>query len=87
MDKFNSLFKRLNVYGYRHYHNFGAWMNALLVNSVEAVLLDDLSLNRGIVSASALRQLIADTRRGVSDHGYLLQALLILELWQKQVLD
>jgi len=84
MDKFNSLFKRLNLYGYRHYHNFEAWMSKTLIESVEAVLLDTESLARGIYREAALRRLIEETKRGTADHGYLFQIMLILELWQRE---
>jgi hypothetical protein len=33
---------------------------------------------------TGLRQLIDETRRGKADHAYLLQVLLILELWQQE---
>ena len=84
LDKFNTLFKRLNLYGYRHYHDFDAWMKAELLSSVEAVLLDPATLARGMLRESTLRRLIAATRDGTADHGYLFQVLLILELWQRE---
>lgn len=83
-DKMNSLFKRLNVYGYRHYHSFERWMKQRLVESVERVLLNPDSLGRGIFREAGLRRLIDETKRGVADHAYLLQILLILELWQQE---
>ena len=83
-DKINSLGKRLNLYGYRHYHNFERWMKQMLVESVEQVLLSPDSLSRGVYREAALRRLLEETRRGIADHGYLLQILLILELWQQE---
>jgi asparagine synthase (glutamine-hydrolysing) len=83
-DKANSLFKRLNVYGYRHYHRFERWMKQNLLHSVERVLLDSHSESRGMLRQPKLRQLIDETRQGVADHAYLLQVLLILELWQQE---
>jgi asparagine synthase (glutamine-hydrolysing) len=87
LDKFNSLFKRLNVYGYRHYHNFDHWMKRQLLESVEAVLLNPATLERGMLRELTLRRLIGETRAGVADHGYLFQVLLILELWQRENLQ
>lgn len=84
LDKFNSVFKRLNLHGYRHYHNFERWMRKTLVESVEVVLLDSTSLARDMYRETTLRRLIEETHRGVQDHGYLLQILLILELWQRE---
>jgi asparagine synthase (glutamine-hydrolysing) len=84
LDKFNTLFRRLNVRGYRHYHNFSDWMGRVLLSSVEAVLLDPKSLRRGLWREQTLRRLIGETRAGAADHAYLLQVLLLLELWQDE---
>jgi asparagine synthase (glutamine-hydrolysing) len=83
-DKINSLGKRLNLYGYRHYHAFERWMQQMLVESVEKVLLSPDSLSRGVYREATLRQLLEETRQGIADHGYLLQILLVLELWQQE---
>jgi asparagine synthase (glutamine-hydrolysing) len=83
-DKMNTLFKRLNVPGYRHYHNFQAWMQQQLFASVETVLLSPASLDRGILREDRLRAMVDDTRTGRADYSYLLQVLLILELWQRE---
>jgi asparagine synthase (glutamine-hydrolysing) len=83
-DKMNSLFKRFNVYGYRHYHSFERWMKERLLRSVEKVLFDQRCLGRGMYREAGLRQLIDETKRGVADHAYFLQILLILELWQQE---
>lgn len=84
MDKVNSLLKRMNVPGYRHYHDFGAWMAQRLVDSVEEVLLDRQACSRGMLREPVLRSLVRETRGGQADHGYLLQTLLLLELWQRE---
>jgi hypothetical protein len=83
-DKVNSLLKRLNVYGYRHYHSFERWMRQMLLDTVEQVLLHPETLERGIYQEATLRRLVGETRQGVADHAYLLQILLILELWQQE---
>jgi asparagine synthase (glutamine-hydrolysing) len=83
-DKVNTIFKRLNVRGYRHYHNFDAWMKKRLLESVQSVLLDRQALDRGIFQESAVRRVIDETRTGAADHGYLLQVMLIVELWQRE---
>jgi hypothetical protein len=84
LDKFNSLFKRLNVRGFRHYHNFDAWMRTMLLQSVESELLANSARTQGFMRTSALKELIENTRNGSDDRGYLLQVLLILELWQRE---
>jgi asparagine synthase (glutamine-hydrolysing) len=84
LDKVNSVFRRLNVPGYRHYHDFHSWMKEQLLGSVEAVLLHSESLDRGVLREPGLRRLVDATRRGRGDHSYLLTVLLILELWQQE---
>ena len=83
-DKMNSLFKKLNLYGYRHYHNFELWMKQKLIESVEAVLLASDNKSQGMYRATTLRRLLDETKHGRANHGYLLQILLILELWQQE---
>ena len=85
MDPVNTVLKRLNAPGYRHYHSFDAWMRTQLLASVEEVLFDAQTINRGVFNRHRLRQLVTDTQHGRADHSYLLQILLILELWQRQV--
>ena len=80
----NSLFKRLNIYGYRHYHTFDRWMKQSLIAAVEEVLLDPQTLSRGLYRETGLRQLLSETRKGRADYAYLFQILLILELWQRE---
>jgi len=82
-DRFNSVFKRLNLYGYRHYHAFDEWMKRMLLDSVERVLLHPDCLRRGIFREATLRRLIDETRTGAADHGYLFQVMLLVELWQQ----
>ena len=84
LDKVNSLGRKLNLYGYRHYHDFEHWMKQMLVESVESVLLSPDSLSRGMYRPATLHRLLDETRRGTADHGYLLQIMLILEIWQQE---
>jgi len=84
LDKLNTLLRRLNVYGYRHYHQFDAWMRAQLLTHVEAVLLERRALERGLFREAVLRRLIDDTKSGAKDRSFLLLVLLIVELWQRQ---
>jgi asparagine synthase (glutamine-hydrolysing) len=84
LDRFNSLFRRMHVPGYRHYHDFHRWMRDQLLSSVEAILFAPQSLDRGMLRRDGLRRLVEDTREGRADHGYLLTILLIIELWQQE---
>jgi asparagine synthase (glutamine-hydrolysing) len=83
MDPVNTILKRLGVRGYRHYHSFDRWMHQQLLSSVEAVLLDPVARSRGMLREAALRRIIGEERSGSGRHAYLLQVLLILELWQR----
>jgi hypothetical protein len=84
LDPVNSVLKRLNAPGFRHYHQFDAWMRRELLTSVRDVLLDGMTERRGIVRISTVRRLLEETRTGTADHAYLLQVLLIIELWHRQ---
>ena len=54
MDKLNTLLKRLNVYGYRHYHNFDEWMRRTLLETVQAELLSPDAHVQAFVARPAL---------------------------------
>ncbi len=84
LDKVNTALKRLNVYGYRHYHNFDAWMKKRLIETVESILLSPESLDRGMIQKATLRRLIHETRSGTGNHGYLFQVLLLVEIWLRE---
>jgi asparagine synthase (glutamine-hydrolysing) len=83
LDKCNTALKRLNVRGYRHYHDFDDWMRESLLESVEAELLAPGARVLAFVDRQALQEVVLQTRSGV-DRSYLLQVLLILELWQRE---
>jgi asparagine synthase (glutamine-hydrolysing) len=87
LDKVNSVLRRLNVYGYRHYHSFDGWMRRSLLNLVDRVVLDPGTLARGVYRESAVRRMAAEAHAGKQDHDDLLQALVIVELWQREALS
>jgi asparagine synthase (glutamine-hydrolysing) len=84
MDKFNTLFKRANISGFRHYHNFDAWMRDRLLSTTETELIGPAAATRAYINSDTLARMVHDTRSGAADHGYALQCLLILELWQRE---
>ena len=86
LDKMNTVLRRLNVYGYRHYHSFDGWMRRALLDLVDRVVLDPQTLARGVFRESRVRQLIAEAHQGGTDHDDLLQTLVIVELWQREAL-
>jgi len=83
-DKCNTILKRLNVRGYRHYHNFDGWMRSMLLQTVDSELLAPTARVRSFVSRGVLSDLIRESREGAANRSYLLQILLILELWQRE---
>ena len=78
MDKLNTLLKRANVKGFRHYHNFDGWMQRMLVKSVQEELMAPSSRIREWFRDDVLKRLIDETASGAASHGHVLQALLIL---------
>jgi asparagine synthase (glutamine-hydrolysing) len=84
MDKVNTVLKRLNVPGYRHYHRLDQWMRRQLLAAVQAVLLDPATLGRGIFRERTVRRLVDETARGRADHAHLLEVMLHVEIWQRQ---
>ena len=84
IEKFSILLKRLDVTGYRHYHNFDSWMRSMLLGSVESELLAPDARVQAFVPKPVLERLLRESREGVADRNYLLQVLLIIELWQRE---
>jgi asparagine synthase (glutamine-hydrolysing) len=84
LDKVNSLLKMFNVHGYRHYHNYDEWMRIHLLQSVESELAGEWARTRGIIERSTIAALAKETLNGQQDRSYLLQTLLILELWMRE---
>jgi hypothetical protein len=84
-DKLNSILRRLNVYGYRHYHDFfGGWMRQAFLDSVERVLLGPESLSREHVQPERLKALVNEAKQGANEHDHVLQVLTSVELWQQE---
>ena len=84
LDKVNTVLRRLNVYGFRHYHSFDGWMRRTLLQLVDRVLLAPETLARGVFRESAIKRLAAEAHQGDQSHDDLLQGLVILELWQRE---
>jgi hypothetical protein len=84
LDKLNSALKMFNVHGYRHYHNYDEWMRISLLQGVESELAGEWARTRGIIERSTIVALANDTVEGKHDRSYLLQTLLVLELWMRE---
>jgi len=58
-----------------------------LKNELREVLLDPVSLKRGLFRPETVRQLIDEHVEGKREHSFRLWALLMLELWFRRHLD
>ena len=63
---------------------FDEWMRRTLLETVEAELLSPNARVQSFVDRTALGDLVRETREGKANRSYLLQVLLILELWQRE---
>jgi asparagine synthase (glutamine-hydrolysing) len=84
LDKLNSVLRRLNVYGYRHYHSFDGWMRKAFLDLVQQVLLTPVAMDRGVVREGPLRRIVDEARGGARTHDHVLQVLILVELWQRE---
>ena len=74
----------MSVPGYRHYHNFGDWMRAGLLESVQAELMTPSAKVQLFVDKGTIEDLVRQTRTEIANRSYLLEVLLILELWMRE---
>lgn len=84
LDKLNSVLRRLNVYGYRHYHAFDGWMRRTFLEIVDQVLLSPDTLGRGVLREAPVRQLVDTAKQGETAADHVLQVLVLIELWQRE---
>jgi asparagine synthase (glutamine-hydrolysing) len=63
------------------------WFDHDLSDRVQAVLLDERSLNRGLFDPRALRQLLTNHFSGRTERTEMVFRLLLLELWQQATID
>jgi asparagine synthase (glutamine-hydrolysing) len=63
------------------------WFRDELKNELTEVLLDPVSLNRGVFRPEAIHDLVDEHLEGRREHAFRLWALLMLELWFRRHLD
>jgi len=85
-DKFNSLMRRLQLPGFRHYHYMEQWIKNFLAEQVRAILLDERTLSRGLYDRGYLTQLV-DRSRGDASMSRLLNLIVNLEIWFRLFCD
>ena len=64
-----------------------AWLGNGLRQLPEDVLLDPVTLGRGLFREEALRAIVSESRAGAGEHGYRIWTLLQLELWFRTYVD
>jgi asparagine synthase (glutamine-hydrolysing) len=78
---------KLGVSGYQPYERLGLWLSRELHPFVADTLLSDRSLDRGLFDPQRLRQIVTDHRERRKNHTFLLMAMLIFEIGQRQFVD
>jgi len=83
-DKVNSLLRKVNAPGYRHYHEFDRIFRDVLLDCVESELLAGDAKVKTLISGAGVARAVEQARNGDAQFGYLLQGLLLIELWLRQ---
>jgi asparagine synthase (glutamine-hydrolysing) len=65
----------------------GAWFRGELRDFSRDLLLDPVTLQRGLVRAGPVRTLLDEHERGSADRSMQIWALLMLELWHREFID
>jgi asparagine synthase (glutamine-hydrolysing) len=81
------VFAKLGVRGYQPYERLGRWLRADLRPLVERLLLSQRCLDRGIFNPSTLKAVVRDHCSGQKNHTYLLMAMMIFEMGQREFID
>jgi asparagine synthase (glutamine-hydrolysing) len=77
---------KLGVRGYQPYERLGRWLREELRPLVGRLLLSERCLERGIFNPPAVRAIVDQHLRG-RNHTYLLLAMMIFELGQREFID
>lgn len=78
---------KLHVPGYGHYERMGTWLRQQLRPVVEGILLSPRCLERGIFLPDTVRAVVREHVENGRNRTFLLLALMIFELGQRQVID
>lgn len=84
-EKMHAAFRKLQVPGFRHYHNVEAWIQNSLRQSVRSFLLDSRSVKRGLLNETKLKAIIQDPN--LAGRPRLLARLVTIEMWLRQFQD
>ena len=78
---------KLGAKGYQPYERLGLWLRRELKELVRDVLLDDRCLGRGVFEPDTVRHVVRQHQEAGRNHTYLLMAMLIYEMGQRQFVD
>lgn len=78
---------KLGVPGYQPYERLGLWLRRELKPLVQRVLLSDECLERGVFTPDVVRTVVDRHLDGSRNHTFLLMALIIFELGQREFVD
>jgi asparagine synthase (glutamine-hydrolysing) len=81
------VFAKLGVKGYQPYERLGLWLRRELRPTVESLLLDDRCLSRGVFNPETVRSAVANHLANRRNHTFLLMAMMIFELGQRELVD
>lgn len=81
------LLGRLGVPGYQPYERLGLWLRRELQPTVRRLLLNPRCYDRGVLEPRALKQVVEDHVDGRMNHTYLILAMLVFELGQRELVD
>jgi asparagine synthase (glutamine-hydrolysing) len=86
----NAKFKvlaKLGVRGYQPYERLGLWLRRELRPLVERLLLRGACLDLGVFNPDTIRAVVANHNAGRQNHTFLLLALMIYEVGQRELFD
>jgi asparagine synthase (glutamine-hydrolysing) len=78
---------KLGVPGYQPYERLGLWLRRDLRPVVERTLLNDRCLGRGLFNAAGVRSVVDGHLNRGRNHTYLIMAMMIFELGQREFID
>jgi asparagine synthase (glutamine-hydrolysing) len=78
---------KLGARGFQPYERLGLWLRRELRPYVEATLLDERCLDRGLLEPRAVARVVRRHSSGERNHTFLLMAMMILELGCRRFLD
>ncbi len=81
------VFAKLGVRGYQPYERLGRWLREDLRGLVERILLSPQCLDRGVFNPAAVRAVVDGHLNRGRNHTFLLMALMIFELGQREFVD